>query len=248
MATFRELLASAKTQINEVDTAAAADAIAAGAVVLDVREPDEFDQGALQGVVHIPRGHLEAQVEGRLLDKTAPVVVYCAGGVRSAFAAQTLQQLGYENVVSPMGTALTEDQLRLLKRYSRRIVLALDPDAAGQKAVLRGLEAARNAIGKTLGAAQALALGLVTATPDDIDWDDDIRMLVQERASFSPDALTAMEANLRFAGPETMETRIFARLTAWQNWVFQRPNAVGETGSLKRYGSGIRPDYDIERV
>ena len=73
-------------------------------------------------------------------------------------------------------------------------------------------------------------------------------MLLQERASFSADALTGLEANLRFAGPETMETRIFGRLTAWQNWIFQRPNAVGETGSLKRYGSGQRPDFDVERV
>ena len=73
------------------------------------------------------------------------------------------------------------------------------------------------------------------------DWDDEVRLLLEERASFSPDALTAMEANLRFAGPETMETRIFGRLTAWQNWMFQRPNAVGEEGSLKRYGSGQRP-------
>ena len=80
------------------------------------------------------------------------------------------------------------------------------------------------------------------------DWDDEVRLLLEERASFSPDALTAMEANLRFAGPETMETRIFGRLTAWQNWMFQRPSAVGEAGSLKRYGSGQRPNYDTERV
>ena len=77
-----------------------------------------------------------------------------------------------------------------------------------------------------------------------MDWDDEVRLMLEERASFSPDALTGMEANLRFAGPETMETRIFGRLTAWQNWIFQRPNAVGEAGSLKRYGSGLRPDYN----
>ena len=93
-------------------------------------------------------------------------------------------------------------------------------------------------------AEDAEALGLVTAAYDDTDWDDEVRLMLEERASFSPDALTAMEANLRFAGPETMETRIFGRLTAWQNWVFQRPNAVGEAGSLKRYGSGLRPNYD----
>ncbi|MEI6498132.1 MAG: molybdopterin-synthase adenylyltransferase MoeB [Actinomycetota bacterium] len=103
MASFRDLLSAAKAQITEVDTAAAAERIAAGAVVLDVREPDEYDQGALNGAVHIPRGHLEAQVEGRLLNKDAQVVVYCAGGVRSAFAAKTLGELGYTDVLSMAG-------------------------------------------------------------------------------------------------------------------------------------------------
>ncbi len=104
MATFRDLLAAAKAEITEVDTATAQERIdAGGTVVLDVREPDEYDQGALIGAVHIPRGHLEAQVEGRLLDKSVPVVVYCAGGVRSAFAAKTLQELGYQEVLSVAG-------------------------------------------------------------------------------------------------------------------------------------------------
>jgi molybdopterin/thiamine biosynthesis adenylyltransferase/rhodanese-related sulfurtransferase len=103
MATFRDLLAAAKSEIVEVDPAAAADAIAAGALVLDVREPDEYDEGALAGAIHIPRGHLEAQIENRIPDKTVPVVVYCAGGVRSAFAARTLQELGYEQPVSMIG-------------------------------------------------------------------------------------------------------------------------------------------------
>lgn len=103
MATFRDLLAAAKAEITEVDTSAAADRIAQGWMVLDVREPDEFAEGALADVVHIPRGHLEAQVENRLTDKTQPVVVYCAGGVRSAFAARTLQELGYGEVVSMAG-------------------------------------------------------------------------------------------------------------------------------------------------
>ena len=103
MATFRDLLAAAKAEITEIDPAGAAERIAAGAAVLDVREPDEYDQGALPDAVHIPRGHLEAQVEGRLLDKTTPVVVYCAGGVRSAFAARTLHELGYADVVSMAG-------------------------------------------------------------------------------------------------------------------------------------------------
>ena len=91
-------------------------------------------------------------------------------------------------------------------------------------------------------------LGLVTGTPDDIDWEDEIRLVVEERASFSPDALTGMEANLRFAGQETPETKVFGRLTAWQNWIFQRPNAAGPEGALRRYGTGKRADYDRKRV
>ncbi len=110
------------------------------------------------------------------------------------------------------------------------------------------LDTAAGLIGDTLDADTAEANGLVTFAYDEIDWDDEVRLILEERASFSPDALTGLEANLRFAGPETMETRIFGRLTAWQNWIFQRPNAVGETGSLKRYGSGIRPDFNTERV
>jgi benzoyl-CoA-dihydrodiol lyase len=110
------------------------------------------------------------------------------------------------------------------------------------------LAAARDAIGKPLDADEAENLGLVTAALDDIDWDDEVRVFLEERASFSPDGLTGMEANLRFAGPETMETKIFARLTAWQNWIFQRPNAVGPEGALPRYGSGQKPNYDLKRV
>jgi benzoyl-CoA-dihydrodiol lyase len=110
------------------------------------------------------------------------------------------------------------------------------------------LAAAEEAVGRDLDAAAALALGLVTATPDDIDWEDEIRLVVEERASFSPDALTGMEANLRFAGPETPETKVFGRLTAWQNWIFQRPNAAGPEGALRRYGTGKRADYDRKRV
>ncbi|WP_371061246.1 2,3-epoxybenzoyl-CoA dihydrolase [Rhodosalinus sp. 5P4] len=110
------------------------------------------------------------------------------------------------------------------------------------------VEAARGHAGKALEAEEADDLGLVTYILDDIDWEDEVRIFMEERASFSPDAMTGMEANLRFAGPETMETRIFGRLTAWQNWIFQRPNAVGEAGALKRYGTGHRGEYDMERV
>jgi benzoyl-CoA-dihydrodiol lyase len=110
------------------------------------------------------------------------------------------------------------------------------------------LERARSLIGKHLTAGEAFDAGLVTSAPDELDWDDEVRLLLEERASFSPDALTGMEASLRFPGPETMETKIFARLTAWQNWIFQRPNAVGADGALKRYGTGTRPDFDKERA
>ena len=109
-------------------------------------------------------------------------------------------------------------------------------------------EALRAHIGETIEAAQADELGLVTYIFDDIDWEDEIRIFMEERASFSPDAMTGMEANLRFAGPETMETRIFGRLTAWQNWIFQRPNAVGPDGALQRYGTGVRGEYNMQRV
>ena len=110
------------------------------------------------------------------------------------------------------------------------------------------VETAKARQGEALDASAADELGLVTFAFDDIDWEDEVRIFLEERASFSPDALTGMEANLRFAGPETMETRIFGRLTAWQNWIFQRPNAVGADGALKRYGSGKRADFNMERV
>ncbi len=129
----------------------------------------------------------------------------------------------------PMGNGLT----RLETRFYG------EPEKVGE---------AKGLIGEQLEAEAAEEAGLVTEAMDDIDWDDEIRIYLEERASFSPDAMTGMEANLRFAGPETMETRIFGRLTAWQNWIFQRPNAVGEEGALKRYGSGIRGSYDMKRV
>jgi benzoyl-CoA-dihydrodiol lyase len=110
------------------------------------------------------------------------------------------------------------------------------------------LASVRQLVGKDLLAAEALDAGVVTFALDELDWDDEVRLLLEERASFSPDALTGMEANFRFAGPETIETKIFARLTAWQNWIFQRPNAVGPEGALRRYGTGARPTYDRTRV
>ncbi|HLF50084.1 MAG TPA: benzoyl-CoA-dihydrodiol lyase, partial [Methylomirabilota bacterium] len=103
-------------------------------------------------------------------------------------------------------------------------------------------------IGEDLDARAAAEAGLVTFAPDDIDWEDEVRIAIEERASFSPDALTGMEASLRFGGPETLESKIFARLSAWQNWIFQRPNAVGPKGALKLYGTGERSEFDRRRV
>jgi benzoyl-CoA-dihydrodiol lyase len=110
------------------------------------------------------------------------------------------------------------------------------------------LDSAKAELDKMLDAETAQRLGLVTFALDDIDWDDEVRVFLEERASFSPDSLTGLEANLRFAGPETMESKIFARLSAWQNWIFQRPNAIGEEGALKRYGTGQQPVFDTRRV
>lgn len=129
----------------------------------------------------------------------------------------------------PMGNDLTRLQTRFLGT----------PEA---------VDTAKLRIGGTIEGEDAEELGLVTFAYDDIDWEDEVRLFMEERASFSPDAMTGMEANLRFAGPETMETRIFGRLTAWQNWIFQRPNAVGEDGALQRYGTGVRGKYNMDRV
>jgi benzoyl-CoA-dihydrodiol lyase len=142
-------------------------------------------------------------------------------------AALLLSSLNFG--VYPMGNALSRLETRFIG----------EPDSP---------ERAQQAIGEPLDAEMAEELGLVTAAYDEVDWDDEVRLMLEERASFSPDALTGLEANLRFAGPETMETRIFGRLTAWQNWIFSRPNATGENGALKRYGTGLRPSFDPHRV
>jgi benzoyl-CoA-dihydrodiol lyase len=110
------------------------------------------------------------------------------------------------------------------------------------------VEAARQVIGENLDAHEAARLGLVTFTPDDLDWNEEVRIALEERTSLSPDALTGMEASLRFTGAETMETRIFARLSAWQNWIFNRPNAIGEQGALKVFGTGSKAKFNWERV
>jgi benzoyl-CoA-dihydrodiol lyase len=115
----------------------------------------------------------------------------------------------------------------------------------GDAGPVRALE---KTVGESLDAEAAMRLGLVTAAPDELDWNEEIRLAVEERTSLSPDALTGLEANLRFAGPETTATRIFARLSAWQNWIFNRPNATGKDGSLKLFGGGGKAKFDWERV
>ena len=138
--------------------------------------------------------------------------------------------LGEANFGSyPMGNGLTRLETRFLG----------EPDSVSR---------AKESIGSPLEGEEAAELGLITVAIEEFDWDDELRQMIEARTSFSPDALTGMEANLRFAGPETMETRIFGRLTAWQNWIFQRSNSVGAQGALKLYGSGIKPTFDQERV
>ena len=142
-------------------------------------------------------------------------------------AAITLGQSNFGSY--PMGNGLTRLETRFL----------------GEPKTLGALKAK---IGTAIEGEEAAELGLVTAAYEDFDWDDELRVMLEERTSFSPDAMTGMEANLRFAGPETMETKIFGRLTAWQNWIFQRPNAIGDQGALKLYGSGVSPTFNKDRV
>ena len=151
--------------------------------------------------------------------------------------------------------ALPDDSHRAPRVTVGEANFGLYPMATGQARLARrfsedepALTAVRERLGEPLDAACACELGLVTASPDDIDWDDEVRIAIEERVAMSPDALTGMEANLRFNGPENMVTRIFTRLTAWQNWIFQRPNAVGERGALRVYGTGERAEFDRNRV
>ena len=147
----------------------------------------------------------------------------------SNLSAPTIRLTGLNLGAYPMSNNMTRLETRLIG----------EPDKVRN---------ARNLKGKLLEAGDADEAGLVTFTPDDIDWEDEIRLAIEERASFSPDGLTGLEANLRFAGPETIETKIFGRLSAWQNWIFQRPNAAGPEGALKLYGTGQRSEFDKKRV
>jgi len=157
--------------------------------------------------------------------------------------------------------ALASDRSYMLDDPERPNTIALSPTNAGSLRMSNGLTRLETRFLADPGRVQevlaeqepfdaraALDAGLISFAPDELDWDDEVRLAVEVRAAFSPDALTGMEANLRFAGPETMETKIFGRLTAWQNWIFQRPNAVGEKGALTSYGSQSRPEFDFKRT
>ena len=158
--------------------------------------------------------------------------------------------------------ALASDRIYMLDDPDAGVAVALSAMNAGPYLMGNGLTRlqtrfladpsmvtdALDTIGEQLETPEADELGLVTDAPDDLDWDDTIRMAIEERVSMSPDALTGMEASLRFAGPETLETKIFGRLSAWQNWIFQRPNAVGESGALTLYGHPNRPTFDWRRT
>jgi len=195
------------------------------------------------------------------------------GWLRRAFSRLDVSSRTLFALIEP-GSCFAGSLLELALACDRTYMLALPDDAArapkiavgeanfspypmatGQSRLARrfydegqALEAVRDALGGALDAPAALALGLVTSTPDDIDWADEVRIAVEERASLSPDALTGLEANLRFNGRETMATRIFGRLTAWQNWIFNRPNAVGDKGALKVYGKGEKAAFDWTRI
>jgi benzoyl-CoA-dihydrodiol lyase len=170
-----------------------------------------------------------------------------------------LAEPGSSFVGSLLELALASD--RLYMKDEDGVTLAVSPMNAGPLPMPNGLTRLESRflkeperVGRVLevagemGTQAALEAGLVTMAPDDIDWDDEVRIAFEERASLSPDAMTGMEASLRFGGPETMETKIFGRLTAWQNWIFQRPNAVGEKGALTLYGKPERPEFDWRRT
>lgn len=230
VATFRDLLSAAKSQITEVDTAVAADTIAAGnVVVLDVREPDEFEQGALPEVIHIPRGHLEAQVETRIIDKSTPVVVYCAGGVRSAFAAKTLQELGYTNVVSMAGgfgkwkdegrtwltpVALSAEQRN---RYQRHLLLP-EVGVAGQakllssKVLLLGAGGLGSPAALYLAAAGVGTIGIVDM--DEVDASNLQRQILHNIDRIGDRKVDSAKKTLTMLNPDvnvvTYDTRLAA--------------------------------------
>ena len=229
MATFRDLLTSAKSEIVEISTETAAEHIDAGHVVLDVREPDEYQEGALPGAIHIPRGHLEAQIEGRIVDKTMPVVVYCAGGVRSAFAAKTMQELGYETVESMDGgfgrwkdegrdwkkpASLSAEQMN---RYKRHLLLP-EVGIEGQKKLLDAKVLLLGAGG--LGSPAALYLAaagvgtLVIVDMDDVDASNLQRQILHNVDRIGDRKVDSAKKTLTMLNPDvdvvTYDTRLDA--------------------------------------
>ncbi|HKR65563.1 MAG TPA: benzoyl-CoA-dihydrodiol lyase, partial [Thermoanaerobaculia bacterium] len=184
--------------------------------------------------------------------------------IRRTFARLEVSSRSIYAVIDP-GSALAGTLFELALAADRSYMLAAEEDAPkialsamnfGPYAMANGKTRLETRFGKTpelereqlFDANEALDAGLITFAPDELDWDDELRLAIEERASLSPDALTGMEASLRFGGPETMATKIFGRLSAWQNWIFIRPNAVGEQGALKLFGSGTKPKFSWERV
>ena len=229
MATFRDLLAAAKSAIAEVNTDGAAAAIADGAIVLDVREPDEYDEGALLGAIHIPRGHLEAQIESRIIDKQAPIVAYCAGGVRSAFAAKTLAELGYTNVLSMEGgygrwkdegrewkapVSLTPEQNN---RYKRHLLLP-EVGTAGQvklldaKVLMLGAGGLGSPSAMYLAAAGVGTIGIVDM--DDVDASNLQRQILHNIDRIGDRKVDSAKKTLTMLNPDvnvvTYDTRLDA--------------------------------------
>lgn len=229
MATFRDLLLAAKAEISEISTETAAARVAAGYTVLDVREPDEYQEGALAGAIHIPRGHLESQLEGRIIDKQTPVVVYCAGGVRSAFAAQTMQQLGFTNVESMDGgfgrwkdegrawkspASLTAEQMN---RYKRHLLLP-EVGIAGQKTLLESKVLMLGAGGLGSPAAMYLAaagvgtIGIVDM--DDVDASNLQRQILHNMERIGDRKVDSAKKTLTLLNPDvnviTYDTRLSA--------------------------------------
>ncbi len=229
MATFRDLLSAAKAQITEVDTAVAAEHIAKGALVLDVREPDEHDEGALLGAVHIPRGHLEAQVEGKLLDKHAAVVVYCAGGVRSAFAARTLAELGYTDVFSMAGgfgrwkdegrpwkapVTLSAEQRNRYKRHLLLPEVGVEGQAKllGSKVLMLGAGGLGSPAALYLAAAGVGTIGIVDM--DDVDASNLQRQILHNTERIGDRKVDSAKKTLTLLNPDvnvvTYDTRLDA--------------------------------------
>ena len=229
MATFRDLLSAAKSEIDEIDTETAAERIASGALVLDVREPDEYEEGALSDAIHIPRGHLEAQVEGKIIDKTAPVVVYCAGGVRSAFAVKTLRELGYTNTESmDGGFGRWKDQGRPWKkpvtltpeqnnRYKRHLLLP-EVGVAGQvklldaKVLMLGAGGLGSPAAMYLAAAGVGTIGIVDM--DDVDASNLQRQILHNIDRIGDRKVDSAKKTLTMLNPDvnvvTYDTRLDA--------------------------------------